>query len=235
MQMETARSNPERYTEYPEQKPITFHPQPRMRPPQSARPAAASSWGEELQSPQRPRTSIGTILDGGSVNGGVTFLTGTDYEERTSSPAAAAHQHAVAPAGGSRMTAPLREEHVQIVRVDHAAAGGVTMSKEEEEEGMKMWKRAERAKFYHTMDHAHVNHNMTDALDRWGERPATSQTALSRMGDYISMDKTSIRRAEEDKRAAELYSMTLAHYTQNGLPYILRNSAGGNSQTSPSY
>ena len=205
-QMETARSNPER--ERTEQKHITFHPQPRPRAPHSARPAAASIWADDMK--QRPTTSMGTTSDGG---GGSTFLTGTNFEEReTDRPM------------NSRMPAPRREERIEIVREDHPPSGRIVLSKEEEGEAIKMWERAERTPIFTTMDAAYVDIHMTEAIDRWGDRPATSQAVLERMEGYLNMDEESCRRVEAEAREAEQYQLTLAHYTQKGLPYIARAS-----------
>ena len=218
--MASARSNPE--PQRTEQKLITFHPQPRQRPPQSARPAAAStsSWGEDLQSPPRPRTSMGT------QSGSLTFLTGTNFEEPSARP-----MHAATPAGangGRRLVVEIpsrhlppssREDRMQAVRGEHAPAA------HDAGQSMEMLERAERAPLHTTMDVSMADAEMAEATERWHGRPATSQAVLDRMEDYVRLDLTNRERVDAEAREAEHQRLTMAHYSQKGLPYVIRASA----------
>ena len=215
--MASARSNPE--PQRTQQQLITFHPQPRQRPPQSARPAAAStsSWGEDLQSSHRPRTSMGT------QSGSLTFLTGTDFEEPSASPV-----HVATPARDSRVEVEIpsrhlptssKEDRMQAVRVEPApAAHGAGQS-------MEMLERAERAPLHTTMDASMADAQMAEATERWYSRPAISQAVLDRMEDYVRLDLANRERVDAEAREAERQQLTMAHYSQKGLPYVIRASA----------
>lgn len=211
LQTQSARSNPER--EHTEPKPITFHPQPRPRPPQSARPAAAGQWDDELCSPARPRTSMAASS---------TFLTGTGFEERAND-APAASQPGGAATAGSHFSAPEREKQMPLrtstgMPSEQASAAA-------DEKGMKVWEHAERVPFHTTMDTAEMDSSMRYSRERWGSRPATAQVALDHMEDYMRLDRANRQRCDAEAREEERIRLTMAHYSQRGLPYVIRASA----------
>jgi len=222
-QMESSRSNPE--LQRTELRPVTFHPQPR-RPPQSARPAGASStsgnFGADLHSPPRPQTSMGPS------ESATTFLTCTDFEETRRLPwdSAGVSGSPKAVVLGSHFPPPRREERMASVEVQpHAPGRSSTRTTAEEEEGMQMWEQAERAPFHTTMDPADVEGDMAETRDRWGHHPAASQPVRERMQDWVGLDKECRQRVAAEAREVELNRLTVAHYSQKGLPYLMRASA----------
>jgi len=225
-QTASARSNPE--PQRTEQKLITFHPQPRQRPPQSARPAAAStgSWDEDLQSPPRPRTSMGT------QSASSTFLTGTDFEEREPGAGTThAARPAVVAAGGSRPAGEGPSGHLPpSAREDrmHAAAGRVEhapAARGDARQSVEMWERAERAPLHTTMDASEADPHMAEARARWCGQAEASQAVLGRLEDYVRLDRANRERVDAEAREDERQRLTMAHYSQKGLPYVIRASA----------
>ena len=216
LQMESARSNPER--QRPEQHPITFHPQPRQRPPQSARPAAASSgsWNEDLHTPPRPRTSLGT--SGGTC----TFLTGTNFEEaHPQSPSL----HS-ASATGLEMPRPRREASMHVTRTEHSAEAGIGAAQSIMEKRMECWEQSERAQMLNTRDAADVNAELAQSRERWAAACAdTMHPSLDYLEDYVGLDPENRQRIELELKEVELQRLTIAHYSQQGLPYVIRASA----------
>ena len=123
---------------------------------------------------------------------------------------------------GMRWSAPAREEQVPFrtnaVTYEQASAAG-------DGDGQKIWERAERAPFHTTMDPAEMDSSMRYARERWGSRPATAQVALDHMEDYVRLDRASQRRCEAEAHEEERARLTMAHYSQKGLPYVIRGSA----------
>ena len=217
--LESARSNPELpELGVGEQLPVTFHPQPRLRAPHSARPSARHDDGAVVL---RPRTSLGTTISPG------TFLTGTELEHVDQAPASAA-----APAEDPvQATPPPDMVHAREIAPPHTSMGNPTGhiggQSEEEAEAIQFWQRAERAPLQATVDPALVDSTLRESKDRWhhmgAARAATEQRLQEQMQDYTRMDTASRRRVAAQQRETEIHELTFAHYSRQGLPYITKH------------